>query len=45
LDAKKKKSKLAALLEAESQKAVKAGQLNRTLKATYLENQLNDWGI
>ena len=33
-DAKKKKSKLAALLEAESQKAVKAGQLNRTLKAT-----------
>jgi hypothetical protein len=44
-DAKKKKSKLAQLLEAEAQKAVKVGQLNRALKASYLENQLKDWGI
>jgi hypothetical protein len=44
-DAKKKKSKLAHLLEAEAQKAVRAGQLNRALKATYLENQLIPWGI
>jgi hypothetical protein len=39
-DAKKKKADLARLLEAESQTAVKAGQLSRALKASYLENQL-----
>jgi hypothetical protein len=44
-DAKKQKSKLARLLEAESQTAVKAGQLSRALKASYLENQLVPWGI
>jgi hypothetical protein len=38
-------AELARLLEAESEKAVKAGQLNRALKATYLENQLRNWGI
>jgi hypothetical protein len=44
-DAKKQKSKLARLLEAESQTAVKVGQLSRALKASYLENQLVPWGI
>src|SRR5215471_15426227 len=44
-DAKKKKSELARLLEAESQTAVKAGQLSRALKASYLEDQLKNWGI
>jgi hypothetical protein len=44
-DAKKKKSKLAHLLGEEAQKAVRAGQLNHELKASYLENQLKDWGI
>lgn len=44
-DAKKKKAELARLLKAEVQKAVKAGQLGRTVKASYLENQLEIWGI
>jgi hypothetical protein len=39
------KAELARLLEAEAQKAVRAGQLNRALKASYLENQLIPWGI
>jgi hypothetical protein len=39
------KADLARLLEAESQAAVKAGQLSRALKASYLENQLVPWGI
>jgi hypothetical protein len=39
------KADLARLLEAEAEKAVKAGQLRRSLKATYLENQLSPWGI
>jgi hypothetical protein len=40
-----RKSDLARLLAAEAQKAVKAGQLARALKASYLENQLAAWGI
>jgi hypothetical protein len=36
---------LARLLETESEKAVRAGQLDRTLKAAYIENQLRSWGI
>ena len=44
-DAKKKQSELARLLAAEAQTAVKAGQLNHALKASYLENQLIPWGI
>jgi hypothetical protein len=45
--ARKIKAEFARLLEAESQKAVKAGQLSRALKASYLENQLgkDEWGI
>jgi hypothetical protein len=39
------KADLARLLEVESQTAVKAGQLSRALKASYLENQLVPWGI
>jgi hypothetical protein len=39
------KANLARLLEAETQKDVKVGQLGRALKASYLENQLADWGI
>jgi hypothetical protein len=39
------KAELARLLEAEAQKAVKAGQISRALKASYLENQLGPWGI
>jgi hypothetical protein len=39
------KAKLARLLEAEAEKAVKAGQLKRALKANYIENQLTNWGI
>jgi hypothetical protein len=39
------KAELARLLEAEAQKAVRAGQLSRALKASYLENQLAPWGI
>jgi hypothetical protein len=41
----KTKTALADLLEAESKKAVKAGQLKHALKASYLENQLGPWGI
>jgi hypothetical protein len=40
-----RKADLARLLEAEAQKAVKAGQLEHALKASYLENQLAAWGI
>lgn len=40
-----KKAELARLLEAESEKAVKAGRIGRALKASYLENQLVAWGI
>jgi hypothetical protein len=36
---------LARLLAIESQRAVKAGQLRRAWKASYLENQLKAWGI
>ena len=39
------RSELADLLATESKKAVKAGQLSRALKASYLENQLGPWGI
>jgi hypothetical protein len=39
------KAKLARLLEAEAQTAAKVGRLSRALKATYLENQLEAWGI
>jgi hypothetical protein len=38
-------AKLASLLEIEAQKAVKTGQIRRALKASYLENQLSNWGI
>ena len=40
-----KKAKLASLLASESEKAVKAGQLKRVLKASYLENVLSAWGV
>jgi hypothetical protein len=40
-----RKADLARLLEAEAQKAVKANQLSRALKASYLEDQLAAWGI
>jgi hypothetical protein len=39
------KAGLARLLEIEAQKAVRAGQIRRALKASYLENQLVPWGI
>jgi hypothetical protein len=39
------KAALARLLEAEAQKAVRAGQLSHALKASYIENQLTAWGI
>jgi hypothetical protein len=41
----KTKAALARLLEDESEKAVKAGQIRRALKASYLEDQLKLWGI
>jgi hypothetical protein len=44
-DAKKKKAELARLLEAEAQRAMRAGQLSRAHKASYLEDQLKLWGI
>jgi hypothetical protein len=40
-----KKAQLARVLETESQKAVKTGQLSHSLKASYLENVLVPWGI
>jgi hypothetical protein len=40
-----RKADLARLLEGEAQKAVKAGQISRALKASYIENQLAPWGI
>jgi hypothetical protein len=40
-----KKADLARLLATESERAVKAGELNRVLKASYIENQLDAWGI
>jgi hypothetical protein len=39
------KAGLARLLAAESEKAAKAGQIRRALKASYLEDQLAPWGI
>jgi hypothetical protein len=39
------KAELARLLEAEARTAARAGQLDRALKASYLENQLTAWGI
>ena len=39
------KADLARLLEAEAQEAVRAGEIRRALKATYLEDQLRPWGI
>jgi hypothetical protein len=39
------KAELARLLESEAKKDVKAGRLGRELKASYLENQLDGWGI
>jgi hypothetical protein len=39
------KADVARLLEFETEKAVKAGKLRRTLKASYIENQLAPWGI
>jgi hypothetical protein len=39
------KAKLALLLEAESQKGGEDGQSEPALKASYLENQLDAWGI
>jgi hypothetical protein len=39
------KADLARLLAAEAETAVKAGQLRHALKASYLENQLTNWGI
>jgi hypothetical protein len=41
----KTKAALARLLAAESEKAVKAGQIRRALRASYLEDQLAHWGI
>ena len=43
--ATKVKAELARLLEAESEKAVRNGQIRGALKATYLEDQLAPWGI
>jgi hypothetical protein len=40
-----RKAALARLLESEAQKAVRAGQITRSLKASYLEDQLVPWGI
>jgi hypothetical protein len=40
-----RKADLARLLETESQKAAKSGQIRRALKASYLENVLTPWGI
>jgi hypothetical protein len=39
------KADLARLLATEAETAVKAGQLRHALKASYLENQLTNWGI
>src|SRR5262245_24329782 len=40
-----KQADLARLLEAESKKAAKTGELPHELKASYFENQLGAWGI
>jgi hypothetical protein len=40
-----RKAGLARLLANESEKAVKTGQIRRTLKASYMEDQLAAWGI
>jgi hypothetical protein len=40
-----KKAELGRLLEAQSEKAARAGQIRRALKASYLEDQLVPWGI
>ena len=39
------KAALARLLEIEAAKDAKAGRLRRALKASYLEDQLDPWGI
>jgi hypothetical protein len=39
------KAGLARLLAAESKKGVKVGQIRRELTASYIENQLTNWGI
>jgi hypothetical protein len=44
-DARKTKAKFASLLEAEAEKDVKAGQIRRAWKSSYLEDQLVPWGI
>jgi hypothetical protein len=44
-EARKTKRGLARLLEAEAKAAVRAGRLGRALRASYLENQLEAWGI
>jgi hypothetical protein len=43
--ATKVKAEFARLLEDKSKEAVQIGQLSHPLKATYLENQLDPWGI
>jgi hypothetical protein len=40
-----KKAELGRLLEAEARRAVKAGDLERALKASYIEDKLAAWGI
>ena len=40
-----KQAELARLLATASEQAVKAGQISRALKASYIENQLGPWGI
>jgi hypothetical protein len=40
-----KKAEVARLLEAESRKAVKAGRISQTYKASYLEDHLAEWGV
>ena len=39
------KAKLARLLVVEAWKAVQDGKLGRALKASYIENQLANWGV
>jgi hypothetical protein len=43
--AMKVKAELARLLETEALKAVKAGQLRHAIQASYIEDQLANWGI
>jgi len=41
----KTKAELARLLEKEAQKDVRTGRIRRALRASYIENQLEAWGI